>query len=163
MTGTIFIITATAPRRPLSLFISIFHSGERPKLVFSPLPPCLRPQFHSPCGGGRNLSRWSSLQMVGRTDGWAMSFLMMSYGDGLRTTDRKEHPRAAMPWSVGEGKVIDGHLALRRRCPPVGRPAISAALPLSTRHPENNTNSSITHGDLLALLLIARGEFLCKM
>ena len=86
--------------------------------------------------------------MDGRTDGWAMSFLMMSYGDGLRTTGRKEHPSAAVADaavvgpSVGEGKVIDGHLA-----PPLAagrRSSISAALPTSTRHPENNTNSNIT-------------------
>ena len=47
------------------------------------------------------------LQVVRWTDGWAMSFLMMSYGDGLRTTGASAMARQRLR----EGKVIDGHLA----------------------------------------------------
>ena len=125
MTGTIFIIfiTATAGLAHSlthSLYLYLSFRGEAKTCFFPTL--CLRPQFHS-------AGVPEPLQVVLRwTDGRTMSFLMMSYGDGLNTT----------------GAVIDGHLA---------PPALSLSLcalvevvpagPLASQFPEKRTNSSV--------------------
>ena len=66
-----------------------------------------------------------------------MSFLMMSYGDGLRTTGRKEHPSAAVADAVVVGRSV-GRRRKSDRWPPGVAPPLAAGRrsvdPLSLRH-----------------------------